>query len=164
MAYKNAAAGAAREQAAGAVRTADLADASVTPAKLSAPSIGSITQTILKSAFTDGGAAVGTKTMTSQIPAGAIFLYAKVVVNAAFSGDTSAVLTIGDGSDVDRYNTGTPNVFATAANGIEMGAPSGTRYHPTAQTVTLTVTSGADFTAVIGTGSITVTLYYLITA
>jgi len=139
-----------------------IGDGQVTNAKLAVPKVSVISQTILKSAFTDGGSTSGTKTMTTQIPAGAIFLYSEVIVNVAFSGDTTAVLTIGDGSDVDRYNTGTPSIFTTGAK--EMGAPSGTRYHAAAQTVTLTVTSTADFTNVNTAGSITVNLYYLATA
>ena len=136
-----------------------IATGSITLAKQAVPKLGLISQTVLKSAFTDGGATVGTKTLTTQIPAGAIFLYSEVVVNVAFSGDTSAVLTIGDGSDVDRYNTGTPSLFTTGAK--EMGNPSGNRYHTAAATVTLTVTSTADFTNVNVLGSVTVNLYYI---
>lgn len=151
MSYLNAEQGARREGAAAAILPADIA----------APKISRISQTVLKSAFTDGGSTSGTKTLTTQIPAGAIYLYSVVTVNVAFSGDTSAVIVIGDGSDVDRYNTGTPSIFTTGAK--EMGAPSGTRYHAAAQTVTLTVTSAADFTNVNVLGSITVDLYYIAT-
>lgn len=143
------------------IQTQQLADLAVTPPKLGFPKLGVITETVGFAAFTDGLAADGTYIITSSIPAKAIFLYSKVKVPAGFAGNVSAVLTIGDGSDPDRYNTGTPSVFATAANGVEMGAPSGTRYHPTAMaTVTLTVTGGSDFTA-INAGSLTVSLYYL---
>lgn len=126
-----------------------------------APNFAKITQTALSSQFTDGGGASGTLVLTSQIPAGAIFLYSVATVNVAFSGDTTAVLTIGDGSDVDRYNTGTPSVFTTGAK--EMGNPSGNRFHPSAQSVTLTITGGTDFGAVNPLGSVTVDLYYLAT-
>lgn len=149
MAYLDPTRGAEREGAPGFVDPVDIA----------VPKISVITETILKSAFTDGGSTSGTKVMATQIPAGAIYLHSKVVVNTAFSGDTSAVLTIGDGSDVDRYNTGTPSIFTTGAK--EMGVPSGNRFHPAAQSVTLTVTSGADFTNVAAGGSITVSLYYI---
>jgi hypothetical protein len=134
----------------------------VTLADQAVPKLGKISQTVLKSTFTDGGSTSGTKALTDQIPAGAIFLYSEVIVNVAFSGDTTAVLVIGDGSDVDRYNTGTPSIFTTGAK--EMGLPSGAKYHASAQTVTLTVTSATDFTAVNAAGSITVNLYYLQTA
>lgn len=119
-----------------------------------------ISQTVDFDDFTDGGAAAGTLQMTGTIPAGAIFLYSKVLVPAGFAGNTSAVLTIGDGSDVDRYNTGTPSVFTTAATGVQMGNPSGNRFHTAAIQPTLTVTGNSDFTA-INAGQLAVTLFYI---
>lgn len=119
------------------------------------------TQTVLFSEFTDGGAAVGTFVLTEgSIPAGATVLYSAVTAITGFTGDTSAVMTIGDGTDVDRYNTSTINVFATAANGISAGAPSGVVYHAAAKSVTLTITSGSDW-GLVTAGSVTVSLYYL---
>jgi hypothetical protein len=125
------------------------------------PRLAKISQTVLISAFTDGGGASGTKTLSTQIPAGAIYLHSRVLVNVAVSGDTTAVLTIGDGSDVDRYNTGTPSVFTTGQK--DMGVPSGVRDHLVATTVTLTVTTGSDFGLANALGSITVDLYYIAT-
>ena len=120
-----------------------------------------LTETVAYDAFTDGGSTAGTYDITvGTIPVGATFLYAAVTAVTGFAGDTSAVLTIGDGTDADRYNTGTPNVFATAAAGVAVGAPSGTLYHAAAATVTLTVTTAADFSSV-SAGSLTVELYYL---
>ena len=105
-----------------------------------------ISQTVLYSQFTDGGAAVGTLVLTEKIPAEATVLHAAVKNITGFAGNTSAALTIGDGSDVDRYNTGTPSVFASAPGGVAMGIPSGVKYHTAEQAVTLTVTGGTDFT------------------
>jgi len=120
-----------------------------------------LSETVAFSAFTDGGGAVGTFNITAgTIPAGATFLSAAVTAITGFAGDTSAVLIIGDGSDTDRYNTGTINVFTTAADGVDAGVPSGVRYHVATKTVTLTVTTGADFTSV-SAGSVTVELFYL---
>ncbi len=120
-----------------------------------------LTETVAYTAFTDGGSTAGTYDLTvGTIPAGATFLYAALTAVTGFAGDTSAVLTIGDGSDADRYNTGTPDVFSTAAAGVSVGAPSGTRYHDTAATVTLTVTTAADWGSV-SAGSLTLELYYL---
>lgn len=120
-----------------------------------------LTETVAYSAFTDGGVAVGTYDLTvGTIPVGATFCYAAVTAVTGFAGDTSAVLTIGDGTDADRYNTGTPDVFTTAANGVAVGVPSGVKYHDTEKTVTLTVTTASDFTSV-NAGSLTVELYYL---
>lgn len=144
--------------------------ATVTAGSFAVPAVGGVTtvgpivklaETVAYSAFTDGGAAVGTYNLTvGQIPIGATFLYSAVTSVTGFAGDTSAALTIGDGTDVDRYNTSTINVFANAANGVAAGDPSGVRYHDTAKTVTLTVTTAADFTSV-NAGSVTVELYYL---
>lgn len=121
-----------------------------------------INQTVLFSEFTDGGAAVGTFTLTDgTIPAKATVLASAVTAVVGFTGDTSAVLTIGDGTDVDRYNTGTINVFATAADGIATGAVSGVAYHAAGKSVVLTVTSATDFGAVEA-GSVTVRITYLL--
>lgn len=122
--------------------------------------VKSVTEVVGFADFTDGGAAVGTKVMTASIPKGALFLGAAVKATAGFAGNTSAVLTMGDGTDVDRYNTGTPNVFATAAEGIAVGIPSGALVHTAAVTPTLTVTTASDFTSV-SAGQLVVTLYYV---
>lgn len=123
--------------------------------------LNKFSETVAYTAFTDGGATAGTYDITAgTIPIGATFLYAAVPALTGFAGDTSAVLTIGDGTDADRYNTGTPDVFTTAANGIAVGAPSGILYHDAAATITLTVTSAVDFTSV-SAGSVTVEFFYL---
>ena len=77
-----------------------------------------------------------------------------------FAGDTSAVMTIGDGTDVDRYNTSTVNVFATATGGIASGVPSGALYHAAAKTPVITITSATDWGAV-NAGEVTIEMYYL---
>lgn len=130
-------------------------------ASLASANIKKISQTILKAGFTDGGAAVGTVELTSTIPVGATVLFSKITNVGAFSGDTSAVLTIGDGTDADRYNTGTLDVFANLANGIATGVPSGVQYHDTAKKPVITVTTASDFTAVAATASVTVEVYYI---
>ena len=118
------------------------------------------TETVAFGDFTDGGATVGTIQLTNTIPIGAWHVCTLAPNVTGFAGDTSAVVTIGDGSDVDRYNTGTPDVFSTAANGIALGAPSGVQYHAVAATVTVTVTTAADFTSV-SAGSLTLEFFYL---
>lgn len=117
-----------------------------------------IDRTVNLADFTDGGGASGTYQLPDAIPVGAqVDLNAQVQVITAFLGDTTAVLTIGDGSDVDRYNTGTPSVFSTGYPA--MGAPSGTKEHSAAIKPTLTVTSGSDFTLVTG-GRLRVVMKY----
>ena len=78
-----------------------------------------------------------------------------------FAGDTSAVITVGDGTTVDRYNTGTPTVFTTAAAGVGLGVVSGTAFHAAAKTPVVTITSAADWGSVTA-GQITLTLLYYI--
>ncbi|MCP5101005.1 MAG: hypothetical protein GY943_36100 [Chloroflexi bacterium] len=120
-----------------------------------------LTETVAYDSFTDGGATVGTFDLTvGTIPIGAHYLGSSVTAVTGFAGDTSAALTIGDGTDVDRYNTSTVDVFSTAANGVAAGIPSGVVYHDAAKTVTLTITTAADFTSV-SAGSVTVELFYL---
>jgi hypothetical protein len=113
--------------------------------------------------FTDGGSTSGTLVLSHTIPAGAVFAQTLFTSLVGFAGDVSATATLGDGSDVDRYNTGTPNFFTTAAQGVDAGVPSGTKFHNAAiATVTLTVTTNSDFTLckTNATGSVLVTLFY----
>jgi len=86
----------------------------------------------------------------------------RVVATAVtgFAGDTSAVITIGDGSDTDRYMTGTPDVFSDLLDGLDLGIPSGVGYHAAAKSITVTVTTNADFSNV-SAGSLTLKFYYL---
>ena len=51
-------------------------------------------------------------------------------------------------------------MFTTAANGLDLGVPSGVRYHAAAATVTLTITSATDWGAVTA-GSLTIEIYYM---
>lgn len=119
---------------------------------------GVISETVTIADFTDGGAAVGTVSLSTAIPAGAFVTRAYLLNVVKFDGNTSAVVTIGDGTDVDRYNTGTPNVFADAAI-LNLGAVSGTAEHATAKTPVVTVTGASDFTAITA-GSMTVRIFY----
>jgi hypothetical protein len=147
---------------------ADFADVTANSLTINAQSgvstmgpIVKLVETVAYDAFTDNEDATGTYELTvGTIPAGATFLYAAITAVTGFAGDTSATITIGDGTDVDRYHTGTPNVFATAANGVSVGSPSGVLYHDAAKTPTLIVTSDSDFSSV-SAGSVTVELYYL---
>lgn len=127
------------------------------------PSIQRIRETVLVTAMTDGGAAAGTKVLTAQLPAGALVLGGKAIVNAGFAGDVSAAMIVGDGSITDRFNAATINVFATAAAGIDLGLPTGPRLIGAAQAITVTITTNADFTSCKsnGAGSVTIELYYI---
>lgn len=124
--------------------------------------IQALTETLAVADFTDGGGASGTITMTGSIPAGAYILGCKVLVPGGFAGDTSAALTIGDGSDADRYNT-SADVFSTAATGVEAGPPTGALLQVAAVQPVLTVTSATDFGLVVteDVGSVTVSIFYI---
>lgn len=118
-----------------------------------------VQQRVTRAMFTDGGAAVGTYDLLEQIPQGAIVLRAELLDVLAFLGNTSAVVTLGDGTDVDRYNTGTPSVFTNNAV-LDVGVPSGAVVHTAAVTPRVTVTGGSDFTN-ISAGEMTVRIWYL---
>lgn len=125
--------------------------------------IRSIQQTVSVSSFTDGGSTAGTLAMNATIPKGAVVVQTFLTDIVGFAGDTSAVITVGDGTDVDRYNTATPDVFTTATD-ISAGAVSGTAFHSASKTPTLTITSATDFTAVKtnALGQVTVTILYYV--
>lgn len=110
--------------------------------------------------MTDGGSTTGTIVLPGTIPVGA-WAFRTVLRNVTgFTGDASATITIGDGSDADRYNTGTPSVFTTVAI-LDVGAISGTVVHATAvSTVTVTIAAATAFAAVEA-GAATVDIYYL---
>lgn len=106
---------------------------------------------ILFSQFTDGGSTAGTYQVQFELPVGFFVERTQLANITGFAGDTSAAITVGDGSDVDRYNTGTPSVFATLSR-LDLGIASGTRFIATANRPTITVTSNADFTNVTAGG------------
>jgi hypothetical protein len=120
--------------------------------------LGVICETVTLADFTDGGATTGTYVMKQTIPVNAVVLKSTVSVESGFIGDTTATLQIGDGTDADRYSTGTPSVFTTDT-AVDVGATSGTAWHDAAKSVTLTVTSGSDFAAVTA-GTMTVKIFY----
>jgi len=121
-----------------------------------------VTERVTVAQFTDGGSTSGTYALKTQIPIGAKVKDTILQDVVGFAGNVSATLTVGDGSDVDRYNTGTPSVFTTA-NAIDMGAISGTAIHATAATVTLTITASTDFTLLVtnALGALTIKIFYL---
>ena len=106
---------------------------------------------ILFSDFTDNTDATGTYTSTIVLPVD-FFISRCVLVNlTGFTGDTSAAITVGDGSDVDRLHAGTPSVLASLA-ALELGVPAGTACVATAFSPVCIVTGGADFTSISAGG------------
>lgn len=157
-------AGGAVTIAADAVDTGKIADGAVTKDKQPFPKYNITTETCPVASFVDGGGTTGELVLATTIPAGSVFLYSIVNNIVGFAGDTTATFTIGDGSDVDRYNTGTPDCFTTAADGVDVGAPSGTVWHTAdIATVTVTITGASDFglIAAEGNGTMDVTLAWI---
>jgi len=137
-------------------------DASITvDANTAVGAVVKVSETIAYGDFTDGGSTSGTyASSVLAIPAGATVLSCAATALTGFAGDTSATVQVGDGSDVDRYSTGTPSVFASSTGGKALGKVSGSQYHNTAATVTVTVTSANDFSSV-SAGSITLQVCYI---
>jgi hypothetical protein len=121
--------------------------------------MGVLAQRVLIGDFTDGGATVGTLVLDGVIPAGAFVLRTIVSDLTGFTGDTSAVMMVGDGTDDDRYTAAADIDVFTTAVALDGGAPQGTQVHTTAKSVTLTVTSAANFTAVAA-GALTIKIFY----
>lgn len=107
--------------------------------------------------FTDGGSTAGTYQVKFELPVGFYVERSQLLDVTGFTNNTSAAITIGDGSDVDRYNTGTPSVFTTISR-LDLGVASGTRFLATANRPTITITGNSDFTA-INAGALTLRIY-----
>ena len=118
-------------------------------------------QSVTFSEFTDGGGTSGTLALTTSIPAGAVFVQSLITAIIGFTGDTSATIIIGvTAGDTDRYSTGTPSVFTTAAAGVDLGVPSGTKWHTAAAVPTVLITSGSDW-GLVTAGSALITLIWI---
>ena len=121
------------------------------------PISGAIVQTVSYDDFTDGTGASGTLVLDDGIPVGATVKRSFLQALTGFTGNVACTLTIGDGTDPDRYMTGTPSIFTTAAGETDLGAVSGTAYHTAAKSVTLTAAANSDWTAVTA-GTMTVVI------
>lgn len=120
---------------------------------------GVIAQRVTYSQLTDGGGTSGTKVLNATIPAGAYYINTLITDVDDWVGSAAVTWTLGDGTDVDRYNTGTPS-FAADADYLSAGVPSGTLLHSAAiATVTLTVIDDSDY-GDISAGAVTVTMFY----
>ena len=125
--------------------------------------IHKIVETVALADFTDEEDATGTAELSTDIPIGAVVLSCHITALTGFSSESdtaTATVTIGDGTDVDRYMTGTPSVIDDAANGLSLGAVSGVAYHAAAKTPTIILTEDSDF-GQFETGSMTVEIIYV---
>ena len=106
---------------------------------------------ILYTDFTDNTDATGTYTSAIVLPVD-FYIHRCLLVNlAGFTSDTSAAITVGDGSDVDRLHAGTPSVLAPLA-ALDLGVPSGTTCVATAFSPVCIVTGASNFTLIDGGG------------
>lgn len=119
---------------------------------------GCVIDTIALADMTDGGAAIASFVMTGDIPIGAEVSRTDLRSITGWAGDTSATIQVGDGTDVDRYTTGTPSIFATAEM-VDAGAVSGTAIHVSAVSPVVTITSGSEWGSVTA-GSVTVAIWF----
>tara|TARA_R100000234_G_scaffold3291_3_gene2746 strand:- start:4728 stop:5189 length:462 start_codon:yes stop_codon:yes gene_type:complete len=135
-------------------------DVSGSAAGVNVGSIIKLSKTFSYTEMTDGGGTVGSLLWEESIPVGATVLHCAVVNLVKFGGDSSATIRVGDGTDHDRYMTGTPDVFLNA-DALSLGNVSGVAYHATAKQPNILVTSGSDWGAV-DSGSATIELYYMV--
>jgi hypothetical protein len=123
--------------------------------------LGAVTKSFAYDDMTDGGGVVGTIDFDEQIPDGAVVVACILHTLTGFTGgaNSTATIQVGDGTVVDRYNTGTPDVYTSNASGVDMGAISGTAWHDAAKTVTVTITVDSDWSTV-SAGECTVGILY----
>jgi hypothetical protein len=120
-----------------------------------------VSQSLVKSAFTDGGGTSGFIDFTTgSLPAGAIVLGWDVNTTAAFSGDTSAAVTVGTSGATSRFSAET-NGSAFTVKREGSASVVATSYCDADVLPRVTVTSTADFTNVAAGGTMVVTLYYI---
>jgi len=131
--------------------------------------IRKVAQWVSYSDFTDGGGTDGTLDLTDTIPAGSFIFGTKVKVVTGFTGDTSCVLDIGDGSDPDLFTYTNHNIFTASDNLVEgcdssSGGTAGTGIVPvtSATTITLTATSDNDW-GDVSAGRMLVEVFYFST-
>jgi hypothetical protein len=128
-----------------------------------------IRQTVGYADFTDGTGTSGTLALPATIPAGSWVIGCKVDVVTGFTGDATAVMDVGDGSDADKFSYTTFNVYTAATQLMEQadagaaGTETGLAMVTSDATPTLTVTGGADFTSITA-GELEIAIYYIETA
>lgn len=107
----------------------------------------------------DGGATIGTYTALKSLPAGALVLGTKMKTTEAFTGNTSAVATVGKAGATDDFFGTALDVFAA---GDDYGQPAtiAEALNQAAVFPIVTITSATDYT-LVAAGRMTVSIYYL---
>lgn len=120
----------------------------------------SLSFTFLKSAMTDGGGTNGFIDFPQALPQGANVLAWSYNTIVAFTGDTSAVVQVGEAGALTRFSTTTTGSCFTAIKGSSATVIA-TQNCVAAVTPRVTITSATDFTPIPGTASMTVTIFYV---
>lgn len=119
-----------------------------------------VSQSLVKSAFTDNTDQTGFIDITTQIPAGSIVLGWKAVTSVGFTGDTTAIVKVGKAGALGDYSAKTSG-SCLAAGTVASAPVAATADVVAATTARVTVTGGADFTSIAAGATMVVTLYYL---
>ena len=118
-----------------------------------------LSETVIKSDFTDGGSTSGYKDFATQLPAGVQVLGVQYDVKTGFTGDTTAVAQVGKSGSTACFTADTSqSVLAAGVKGS--AAPVATQYVVSATTVRVTVTGGADFTAIASGAEMDVKVFF----
>jgi len=123
--------------------------------------IRKVAQVVNYDDLTDGLGTDGDITLTKQIPAGAFVIGTKVTVVTGFTGDDTAVMTVGKSAGADEYTDGT-SVSVLAAGKVGDSAEDPNEYNAAAQSVYCRITGNADFTSITA-GKLYVEVFYLST-
>lgn len=103
-----------------------------------------VTQTISIADFTDGTGTSGYLDLSTQVPAGSLVLGWKFIATTGFSGDTTAVMTVGISGATTSFSADTTNSVVEAGT-VVSAAVVATAACDSATTVRVTVTGGSDF-------------------
>jgi hypothetical protein len=122
--------------------------------------MGVVAQYVTVADFTDGGSTTGTLTLDGIIPEGALVHRVILSEVTGFTGNVSAVLMVGDGTDDDRYNAVADIDVFTTATALDGGAPQGTVIHAAQKQPVLTITASTDFTLVTA-GAFFIKIFYM---
>jgi len=124
--------------------------------------IRKISQNVAYGDLTDNGDATASLTMQGTIPVGAFVLGTKVYVKEGFSGDTTAVMTVGKSDGADEFTDGTSvNILAAGTVGESPEDPL--EFIAAATSVYLKITGTADW-GNVSAGKMLVEVFYLSSA
>lgn len=118
-----------------------------------------IRETIAIGDFTDNTDATGYVDLATQIPGPALVLGFSGEVDTGFTGDTTAVISVGIAGDLDKFSANTAQ-SVLAAGKVGSAAIANAAFIASATTVRVTVTGGSDF-GNIAAGAADIGLLYI---